>query len=111
MRTYFTTRWGHPESEFGPDGGDTNFLVRARSVEEAAAVTDAFLANLPTSSPHSRREVQPFCHHIVELGVEESESSEPNIIHGPWIAHAILRVSDYPAWSRSGFDEAWTNDQ
>jgi len=115
MKIYLATRWGNPESPDGPDGEDTNLLVRASSVEEAAAVTDAFLARAPTTSPHSRRPVQAFCHHIVELGVDSSTSAKPDITHGPWVAHAFSRWADSPAWTRNEYGkehgDTWIGDR
>jgi hypothetical protein len=108
MNLYLTVRWRNPESPDGPDGPDTNFLVRADSVSEAAAVTDDYLVNSPTTSIHSRKPVQSFCQYIVELGVDNGGFSHAEIIHDPWIAYAQLRKRNSRSWTR--LDEDWTSD-
>ena len=48
MNIYFVTRWGNEVlDDCGPDGPDTNFLVRAKSHQNAAALADEALLNYP----------------------------------------------------------------
>lgn len=95
MNIYFATRWGHDESPDGPNGEDTNFIVRARDRDEAAAVVDQFLMH----SLHHER-VDSRCNTLHELGHYIGPSTEPSIIHGPWYAHAFLDGRHYRSWIR-----------
>lgn len=98
MNLYLAVRWGSDQSEDGPDGEDTNFLVRAPSRDEAASIVDAYLANQMT---HER--VEPVCHRLVELGEDGGKITEAGIVIGPWIAFAIGNTGDvYKTWMREG---------
>ncbi len=111
MKLYFTVRFGHPESPDGPDGEDTNFLVRASSFLEAATITDKFLANAPTTSPSSKRPVDSRCHRVIELGTDGSSESQAAIVHGPWIRFCSMSVKGCPAWHRDGIYTEWVTEE
>jgi hypothetical protein len=85
MNIYFVIRWGHDESPDGPNGEDTNFIVRARNRDDAATIVDDYLENL---LHHSK--VEAICNVIVELGVAAGQESEAAILHGPWYAYGVL---------------------
>ena len=66
MKIYLVRRWGNPEDPDGPDGEDTNFIIRASSPRKASEIADDKLKDTPTKVADNRR-VQNFCHNIVEL--------------------------------------------
>lgn len=108
MRLFIITRWGNPYEEDGPDGKDTNFLVCASSLDEAAKIVDNKLSHM-TTVVSGNRPVQDFSHCATEIG-EELLSQEPAIIHGPWIESMIIRNSShYPSWHRQDPDGEWTS--
>lgn len=97
MFIYSVMRFGNDEN--GPDGDDTEFLVLADNVTDAAAVVDAELKKMP----HNR--VVPFCHAIVSIGKSYSENDKAVIISGPLLTHNSLLDLGVPEdniWRRSG---------
>jgi hypothetical protein len=114
MKLYIAIRWGNHDSPDGPDGADTHFLIRAHNSIEAARLADEILRSMPVSSPNHKREVQPFCHKVIEIGSDGSAFSdvEPQVLIGPWIAYcyAVHNVG-YGVWNRDHNDEnAWTKE-
>jgi hypothetical protein len=108
MNLYIATRWGNPHETCGPDDADTNFLVRAETREEAALLADEFLKKMPTSEG-TNRPVQNFTHCVTHIGKTDF-GDNPRVIHGPWIAHLILRDDDdYDYWHRDSPGGIWTN--
>ena len=109
LRLYLCVRWGHAESEEGPDGEDTNVLVRAHDHEEAAALADATLARMPTHIAGNPRSVAPYCSRVVELGSDASGAAEPDMVLNPWIAYAFSASTDaYPCWCRGELPNDFT---
>eukprot|EP01031_Cornospumella_fuschlensis_P014012 gene14012-17125_t len=98
MNLYIATRWGNPNEKSGPDGKDTNFLVRAASVGEAALLADAVLHGYPTSA-HGNRPVVDFVSCVRQIG-DDPRSSMSAVIHGPWIEYIAIEHSDYDVWHR-----------
>ena len=107
MNLYVTIRWGHADSPEGPDGEDTNFLIRALTVVEAGQLTDEILATLPVSSPNSARPVQPFCHQVIEMGQDVSTENEARVLIGPWIGRALWGRASYRTWVRDEQTDNW----
>ena len=89
------SRWGNEvlgDFERGPNGPDTNFLVRAKNPENAALLVNKCLAN------YSNMGVREYCEHIAMLG-EDQVHSEEAVIHGPFVSHAFfLNKSEYESW-------------
>jgi len=108
MKLYVTVRWGNHESPDGPDGEDTHFLVRAHDRDEAARLADAVLGSMPTACTEGHRSVEPFCHRIIEIGLDSSTfpGVEPQVLIGPWVAYgyAVHHVG-YVTWSRDNTDK------
>lgn len=107
MKLFIVTRWGNPHEKDGPDGKDTNFLVRAASMPEAALLADELLQNMSTSTP-GNRPVQSFVHCMKQIG-EDLLHSSPAVVHGPWIEYAIIHDSDYDVWHRDEPAGDWIN--
>jgi hypothetical protein len=110
MHLFIVTRWGNPHELAGPDGKDTNFLVRAYSIKEASDLVDFRLRNMTSQVP-GNRDVQTFAHSAVQIG-EDSLSREVGIIHGPWIETSVIHDSPhYPSWCRDEIDEEWVDSK
>ncbi len=107
MKLYLAIRWGHAESPDGPDGEDTQLLIRAPSFAEAGQIADNALSQLPVSSALSARAVQPFCHRIIELGADASAGSDAQVLVGPWIGRAFFETASYRTWIRDALSEQW----
>ena len=107
MKLYMVTRWGNPHEKDGPDGKDTNFLIRAASVKEAGQLADDALLNFPISQP-GNRPAQGFSQCIHQLG-EDTISETHGILHGPWIEYAIIENSTYDTWHREDLNSEWHN--
>jgi hypothetical protein len=101
LSTYFVARWGSvPE---GADGPDTNFLVAARTVEEAGQLADKCLRGYPV---HNGPNVRNFVSLVMRLGT--SATKNPTVIHGPWVSHAIVRgFRDQEVWGRDRARGPW----
>lgn len=93
MNIYIVSRWGNPEE--GPNGRDTNFLIRAKSEKEAEELANVRFQDLPTGSEDCL--VDSRCHHIVQIGIDII-SKDNTVIHGPWIENAIIN-GEYQGWS------------
>lgn len=107
MKLYLAIRWGHAESPDGPDGEDTQLLIRASSLAETEQIADHALGQLPMSSALSSRSVQPFCHCIIELGVDASADTDARVLVGPWIGRAFFEKTPYRTWIRDSLSEQW----
>ena len=107
MKLYLAIRWGHAESEDGPDGEDTQLIIRASSFESASKLADEAVRQLPVSSPLSSRPVQPFCHRMIELGADGSTDRVERVLLGPWIGRALFDNNLYPSWVRDSVSEGW----
>ena len=85
MQLYEVIRWGNDEDDpftGGPNGHDTCFLVRAKSLEQAVQLADAQLARMP------HRRVQPWADAVYLLGEDSTEANEPLILRGPYVQSA-----------------------
>lgn len=101
LKIYVCIRWGHAESPEGADGEDTHLLVRAASHDQAAELADALLRQLPTHVDGNRRGVEPHCHRVLELGIDNSNATDPAVVIGPAIGYALRpESSSYPSWCR-----------
>ena len=102
MRIFEVVRWGndtdHPLTG-GPNGPDTCFLVRASTVEEAAEIADARLAELT----HER--VRPWSHAVYLLGEDLASQATASLLRGPYIQSAYCH--GWRQWHRDGKDDAW----
>ena len=98
---------GSPNDPDGPDGADTNYLIRATTPEQAAHVADVALYTFPLQSTPVGRPVQTFCHYITELGDDSSTEANASIVHGPWVHDAIIHADGCGAWQRDSHDGAW----
>ncbi|AXK73188.1 hypothetical protein DWG18_13440 [Lysobacter sp. TY2-98] len=102
MNLYEVVRWGNESDDpvtGGGNGPDTCFLVRASSVDEAAALVDRELARMPSEF------VEPWAHVVSLLGTELSTQSDARILRGPYIQHAY--GYGWTGWSRNAPGEPW----
>jgi hypothetical protein len=109
MNLYLAIRWGNADSPDGPDGDDTIALVRASSVDRAAEIADHVFSNLPTTSPLSKRSVQPFCHRLIEIG-EDGGAQRPDVVLGPFVAGPAQwgqGTINRRSWKREGKSDNW----
>ena len=108
MKLFIAVRWGHAESPDGPDGEDTQYLIRANDYIEAGTLADHALELLPTTSTKSRRPVRGFCDRIIEIGNCASIKSVPQVLMGPWIAYGYnVHHVYYPTWERDNKGDEW----
>lgn len=106
MNLYEAIRWGNDAADpftGGPNGPDTCFLVRADSVDEAAALADAELARRKASS------VDNWTGAVYLLGVDSSPETTARVLRGPYVQHAHRH--GWKAWYRNDLAQAWTVDQ
>src|SRR5436190_22595491 len=86
LNLFKVIRWGNESDDpvtGGPNGPDTCFLVRASTVEEAAALVDAVLAGMPSEY------VQGWSHAICLIGTDGGTDPQPRVLRGPYIQHAF----------------------
>lgn len=105
MKLFMATRWGNPYEVGGPDGKDTNFLVRAASLDEVASLAEELLMCWPQSIGENRP-VESSIDCIRLIG-EDTTSELPSVIHGPWIAASIVRDSNFKMWLSDGPNGEW----
>jgi len=98
MNLYIVTRFGNPHELDGPDGKDTNFIVRAESLEEAAYLVDKVLATMRVHIKPNRK-VHDFANCIIQIGIDPL-AKEAGILHGPWIEYIYLESSYQEVWHR-----------
>lgn len=107
MFLYSVLRWGNQSSDDGPDGDDTEFLVKAVSVEEASDIVDDAIKEKNLMGFR----VQNFCHSIVEIGVSHSTERTAKIVFGPVISSMSVFSDDGipndKKWVRDNLDEGW----
>ena len=108
MNLYEVIRWGNDSDDAytgGPNGPDTCFLVRASSPDEAVALVDPVLAELP----HER--VQTWSHVVFLLGPDAGTKEKPTIRRGPYVQHAFCYGWRRRQWHRNGSDDPWIEMQ
>ncbi len=102
VNLYEVIRWGnesdHPLTG-GPNGPDTCFLVRAATPVEAAALADVVLARMPSGF------VQGWSHAVYLLGTDGGSDSQPQVLRGPYIQHALCY--GWRQWHRDDRGESW----
>ena len=106
MKLFIATRWGNPYEADGPDGKDTNFLVRASDFDQAAKLAEDILQHYPLRVGDNRA-VQGIIHCIQQIG-EDPASETPSVIHGPWIEFNLID-SSYDVWHRDEPNGKWLN--
>ena len=102
MNLYEVVRWGNDSTDAltgGPNGPDTCFLVRASSVEEAAALADIELSRQKSAA------VDNWAGAIYFLGVDSSQQVAARILRGPYVQHAYCH--GWRAWHRDQPADAW----
>lgn len=102
MALYEVIRWGNDSTDVfhgGPDGADTCFLVRAGSVEQAAALVDRQLATTPGPV------VSAWAGAVYLLGEETTRDTGDRILRGPYLQHAYRH--GWRHWYRDAADAAW----
>ena len=94
MNLYIATRWGNNQiqGDDGPNGPDTNYLVRAETHEKAAELADLRLSNQTNDGMDDK------CHLITQIG-EDNHNTEETVVLGPWISYAMLNGT-YKSWKR-----------
>ena len=105
MYLYEVIRWGNdaPDDDptGGPDGPDTCFLVRAGSLEEAAALVDVVLKRLPQQN----KRVSRYARALYLLGTDSGSSTEARVLRGPYIQSAYNY--GWQIWHRDDPDGTW----
>lgn len=102
MNLYEVIRWGNESEDLftgGPNGADTCFLVRAGSLEQAAALADAALRALKP------QHLPDFAGAIYLLGTALGTDETPRILRGPYVQHAHRH--GWRHWYRETAEEAW----
>ena len=87
MDLYEVIRWGNDDDDpmtGGPDGWDTCLLVRADSVEEAAALADRVL----TASTRPGQRVAGWAAAVYLLGTDAGADATARVLRGPYVESA-----------------------
>lgn len=102
MKLYEVIRWGNDSEDLftgGPNGADTCFLVRADSVEQAAALADAALKAPPSPSLPS------FTGAVYLLGTALGSDETARVLRGPYVQHAHRH--GWRHWYREAAGDSW----
>jgi len=102
MLLFEIIRWGNDSDDVvtgGPNGPDTCFLVRAESVEKAAALADRELRFLNSES------FPPWSCAAYLIGTDHSAQTEARVLRGPYIQHAYRH--GWRHWYREAPDGSW----
>jgi hypothetical protein len=102
MQIFEVIRWGNASDDphtGGGNGPDTCFLVRAESVEQAAALADQQLVVMANGS------VDPWAGAVYQLGTDLSEHPDSRILRGPYLQHAYRH--GWRHWYRHDQNGPW----
>ncbi|OMH29358.1 hypothetical protein [Motiliproteus sp. MSK22-1] len=102
MHIYSVLRYGNDEE--GPDGYDTEFIVLASSVKDAAEVADKELLKYPNKL------VASFCEAVTLVGDSYSEATKSILLSGPVINSNTRFDFSIPMnlmWRRDTQDGEW----
>ncbi|QNP41719.1 hypothetical protein [Lysobacter solisilvae (ex Woo and Kim 2020)] len=102
MHLYEVIRWGNPSDDphtGGPNGHDTCFLVRAASLEAAAALADGELRFVAGAGLADWAEVAYL------LGDDTGTDGTARVLRGPYIQSAYRH--GWRQWNRAGPGEPW----
>jgi hypothetical protein len=105
MKLFILSRWGNPFDDDGPDGSDTNILVRAPDMKTATMLADERFHRIPKEC-EGLSPVANFAQCLRQVG-EDPIAKTASVVHGPWIEPMLLQVSSYPAWHRADPEENW----
>lgn len=100
MQLFEVIRWGNDSDDpltGGPNGPDTCFLVRADSVEQAAALVDPVLAANRVEPSHAGA--------VYLLGADAGAAPDARILRGPYVQHAYRH--GWRHWDRAAPGESW----
>ena len=103
MLLFRVIRYGNDDE--GPNGNDTNFLVHAKTVEEAATLVDERLMNFT----HGKN-IEPFCNQVIEIGSSICTNSECCIIMGPSYEPGF-RYRGQKSWYRADIEKEWALEE
>jgi hypothetical protein len=104
MHLFEVIRWGNESDDpmtGGPDGWDTCFLVRAASVEEAAALADRELA--ASALPDQR--VAAWAGAVYLLGTDLGTDATARVLRGPYVQSAYRH--GWRHWYRDDRGAPW----
>ncbi len=99
LNLYLVSRNGNTEE--GPDGLDTIFLVRALNYKAATRLVDKTLLSL--NEPN----VKPYSNWVCEIGKDTGDSKKTAIIYGPFIAITGAGGDYSKAWTRDYKEDGW----
>ena len=100
MNLFVVIRWGSDQTEGGPNGEDTTYLVNARNHLEAVEIVEEALLHV------SHRRVLPKANVVTEIGRSRPGVTEPGIVLGPFLNVAHVMKS-YPSWIRHYPNQDW----
>lgn len=103
MNLYEVIRWGNDDSDDGPNGEDTCFLVRAATVAAAAELADGRLRRMP------QQRVRPFAQAVYYVGVDAGTEQTERILRGPYIQSAYCH--GWRKWYREEAEEQWNGKE
>lgn len=105
MNVYLLARWGNGEDPEGPDGQETNMIVRAETLERAAAIADPILLRIPLCAPGGRP-VAAFMQHATLIGTTDRIREKEGILTYPWIGEGIPQDCER-SWRRDSLEQGW----
>lgn len=104
MELYEVIRWGNDDDDpvtGGPNGWDTCLLVRAASVEDAAALADRALA----ASARPGQRVADWTAAVYLLGTDAGTDATARVLRGPYVESAYRH--GWRHWYRDERDARW----
>lgn len=105
MNIYLLARWGNGEDLDGPDGEDTNMIVRAGDLDRASELADPILKMIQVCAPNGRL-VASFMQQATLIGTTGLPRETEGILTYPWIGKGIPQNCE-KAWRRDSLDEGW----
>ena len=109
MFLYSVLRWGNEISEEGPDGYDTEFLVKSANVEDASIIVDQAIKEKKLFGNGA----QEYCHSIVEIGISHSLATTSQLLYGPIVSELSVFSDDAipndKKWVRDSLEEGWVS--
>lgn len=100
MKLWHISQWGNADE--GPNGRDTNCIVRAPNLETAIKLAESEFEYLDWKDGQ--------CDVAYLIGEDYLLDDQPKVIIGDWIAHAY-NLGGYTSWHRHPVSEKWMSEE
>lgn len=102
MKLWMVSQWGNTED--GPDGHDTNCIVRAPELATAVKLAEEYFSRMYKAWKNGQADV------AILMGEDSSTKDDAKVVVYSWINPAFNNAH-YPAWYRHHETNEWVDQK